>query len=86
MEKSIFQAGTSFNKTREREQVFSPIDKLFIKTLNTFFSTLPYVWYHLIYVLKRKLHGMHVPIWFYSTKMEQYSWNDFLDDKRTKDL
>ena len=79
-----FQAGmleledkpnTSFGSEKERKLSLSSGQVNLVLILNSCFAFLPFSFYSIIYMVKRKLDGLKLPFWFYSSRLEEYGWD-----------
>ena len=86
MMESIYQPASSFKTQKERHQELSGLEVQIIKWLNLILSFVPYVFYRMIFLAKRKREGNYFPEWIFSTQYERYNWDDLLDPERTRDL
>ena len=86
MLESPYKAGSSFKSEKDREKELSPVQIRIIKMISPFFALLPYSFYHYLYLIAKRIQGIHFPYWFFSTQIERYGWDDISDPDRTGDL
>ncbi len=86
MLESPYKMATSFKSEAEREAILSPAQEKMVKILSPFFALIPYRVYRILYRTAKKIQGIHFPHWFFSTKLEQYGWDDIYDPERTGDI
>ncbi len=86
MLKSPYKAATSFKSEEERHEILPPAQEKMLKILAPIFALIPYSLYKIFYRTAKKIQGLHFPHWFFSTKLEQYGWDDIYNPERTGDL
>jgi hypothetical protein len=86
MLESIYKPATSFKSETQRGEVLSPSEARMIHLLSLFFACVPYMFYRLLYLAKRKIEGQKFPFWYFSTTIERYGWDDMFGEGRENDL
>lgn len=69
-----FKAGTSFKSEADRKETLSRRQIRIIRCLDKIFGILPYCFYHILHLLKRRINGNKLPFWFYGNKIGKYNW------------
>jgi hypothetical protein len=86
MLESKYKPATSFKSETERKRALSPIEIKMIPLLSLCFARVPYIFYRLLYLAKRKIEGQKLPFWYFSTTIERYGWDDIFGEGRERDL